>query len=339
MDNDVVVAFQELELSGGGVDADVDLSILEGDNTGSSLQDGLEDDLVNHAGSIHALGVGAPVVLILDENRLLAFGPGLELILAGTDEPRLFRTALPGSLGLDDHGTASQGGEEVVGVSRGMNHEGLLVTGFDAGEQTQVAGGGSFGRHGHLEGVDAVFSSAGSAVAEFDAVKEVEHEGVVVFPLPGLGDLRAVDLAGSFLLSRVHQVDQALMGQRDAVVVDLVVLGLGIQVVDILSRADGKGLLGFASSAGSGLLGSGAFLCCGCLRRGALLAAAGDKAENHDDRQQQRNEFLHSFTLLFWSFDPVFSAVRTDPAYRNSGGYLLPARDYFRHLSRIFTYS
>ena len=339
MDNDVVIAFQELELGGGRIDTDIDFAVLQGDDTGGSLQDWLEDDFVSHARSIHALGIGAPVVLVPDELGLLALRPGVELVLAGADEPGLIHAALPGSLGLDNHGPASQGGEEVVGISGGVDHEGLLVTGFDAGEQTQVAGGGSVGRHGHLEGVDAVFRGAGAAVAELDAVKEVEHEGIVVFPLPGLGDLRAVDLAGSFLLGRIHQVDQALMGQGDAVVVDLVVLSLGIQVVDILRCADGKGLLDFAASAGRGLLRGGAILCCGRLRRGALLAATGDKAENHDDCQQQRNQFLHSFTLLFWSFDPVFSAVRTAPAYRNSDGYYSQSEVTSRLRQEFFTYS
>ena len=269
MDNQVLVVLQELQLGGQGVDADVDFAVLQSHNAGGSLQQGLEDDLVSNAGSVHALGIGAPVVLVLDEGSALAFNPGLQLVLTGTDQPGLLVVGVSVSvLGLDDHGLGGQGGHQIVGVGGGLDDEGQIVTGLNAGQQTQGAGGVGLGAHSHFVGEDAVLSGTGGAVAELDTLVQVEHQGVVIFPLPALGDHGTVNGAGSSLLSRVLQVDQALVGQGDGVVVDLVVLHLGIQVVDVLSSADGQSV-------------------------GLFLAAAGNQAEDHDDSQKQRKQFLH----------------------------------------------
>ena len=185
MDHQVLVLLQELQFSGQGVNADVDFAVLQSHNAGGSLQQGLEDDLVSNAGSVHALGVGAPVVLVLDVGAALALNPGLQLVLAGTDQPGLLVVGILVSfLALDDQGLGGQGGHQIVGVGGGLDDESQIVTGLNAGQQLQ--GAGLIG----LVGVDVCVTSSNAV----SIVKSLPNQNIFFIPDKNLGSFVAASV-------------------------------------------------------------------------------------------------------------------------------------------------
>ena len=261
-------------------------------------------------------GSFAPELLILHEADILALFPLVKDVAAGADEVGLLIAGIVVSvLREDDQGVAGQHGQELVGIAAGDELHGVVVDLLHTLHQAQGSGHGRAVRiHGLLIGEDHVVGVEGGAVAEAGVLHQVEHQVGVVRPLPALRQ------AGQIVVVLIGQEDQGLVGQGKAVVVDLVVLGLGVQLVDVGSDADGQGRLDLSRAGGipcvgavSGVAAAGV-AAAGVFTGGAasVVATTGSQAEQHHKAQQECKELLHLVSpfLLFGCLTPVRQSIK-----------------------------
>ena len=283
VDGDVLVLFEVLQLVHRGIDADVDLTVLQGDDAGGSLQIGAELDGIGDAGSEDVAGgqVIAPVIRDLLQTADNAFFPLDELIGTGADEPGLIHAALPGLLGLDGEGNGSQGVNELVVVGLDLDLNGVLVHDGAGDKARQVAGNLGALAHGHIQSeLHVVRGHRGLlTVVEVDIVAQMHDDVGIVGELPVGGQARIKAGGG---IGIVVEEEKGLVGVLQDDVVGGILLLLQVQIVDVSGGADDEGIL----MGGDGIL---------CIGRGA----DGHDAQYHDEAQEHGEyAFVHSILLV-----------------------------------------
>ena len=288
VNRDILVLFQILQLCGGRINADINLTVLQGNHALRCLQQGLEDDFISHTGVI------SPVIFIADELGIFALFPLGEDILAGAHQPGLLvALILPGGLGLDGHGHAHEGVEQLIAVLGSRELNGISIQGLHRLHQAQRAGNGAQSRviaHSHFIGKHNVISGERLAGAEGRILHQMEDQMVIVGPLPAGSQLRI------FLISLIIQRNQPLMRHHQAVVVSLVVLQHGIELIDVGGGANNQILLHagnapfFSSAASSRTPG---------VPGAPGIASTGGKGKCQCQRKQKRKNFFVSFHNIF----------------------------------------